>query len=63
MYNKHPRLQGPIKAAAQQRSMLAHMYGIAMPAQMDIECQILSRQRRLPGLPSSNLGLEILTGK
>jgi len=43
--------------------MLAHTYGIAMPAQMDIECQILSRQRRLPGLPSSNLGLEILTGK
>lgn len=100
--------------------MLANTYGIAMPAKMDIECQILSkcvpqpsavqgpdlaspgppttkklrssffhprpslaghpqksltsaplravafprfpRQRRLPGLPSSRLGLEIMTG-
>ena len=41
--------------------MLANTYGIAMPAKMDIESQILSKQRRLPA-PSSRLGLEILTG-
>ena len=41
--------------------MLANTYGIAMPARMDIEAQILARQKRLPGLPSSNFGAEILT--
>lgn len=46
----------------ERRAMLANTYGIAMPAKMDIESQILSKQRRLPGLPSSRLGLEILTG-
>ena len=33
----------------------------SMPARMDIEAQILARQKRLPGLPSSNFGAEILT--
>ena len=42
--------------------MLANTYGIAMPARMDIEAQILAKQRRLPGLPSSRFGLDILTG-
>eukprot|EP00227_Mantoniella_beaufortii_P014178 CAMPEP_0197595644 /NCGR_PEP_ID=MMETSP1326-20131121/23379_1 /TAXON_ID=1155430 /ORGANISM="Genus nov. species nov., Strain RCC2288" /LENGTH=140 /DNA_ID=CAMNT_0043162029 /DNA_START=85 /DNA_END=507 /DNA_ORIENTATION=+ len=64
---KHPveliQEHGPSKAVQEKRAMLANLYGIAMPARMDIESQILSRQRRLPGLPSSRMGLEILTGE
>jgi hypothetical protein len=35
--------QGPTKDVAEKRAMLANLYGIAMPARMDIESQILSR--------------------
>jgi proteasome maturation protein len=38
------------------------MYGIALPARMQIEQQILDRFERLPGVLSSKLGLEALTG-
>ena len=62
---KHPvqiiQEQGPAASALEKRAMLANTYGIAMPARMDIEAQILGRQKRLPGLPSSNFGAEILT--
>jgi|TARA_B110000977_G_scaffold192762_2_gene266737 proteasome maturation protein len=62
---KHPvqliQEQGPGTSAVEKRSMLANTYGIAMPARMDIEAQILGRQKRLPGLPSSNFGQEILS--
>ena len=51
---------GPRGERAEKRAMLANTYGIAMP-RMDIEAQILARQKRLPGLPSSNFGAEILT--
>lgn len=43
--------------------MLQNVYGSALPARMHIEKQILSRVERLPGLPSSRLGLESLTGE
>ena len=56
------RSQGPAAAVMERRQMLANTYGIAMPARMDIEAQILAKQRRLPGLPSSRFGLDILTG-
>ena len=63
---KHPvqliQDNGPTDTLKAKHAMLANTYGIAMPAKMDIECQILSKQRRLPGLPSSRLGLEIMTG-
>lgn len=43
--------------------MLRDLYGLAFPAKMDIERQILGKFGRLPGLPSSKLGLESLTGE
>lgn len=43
--------------------MLRDLYGLAFPAKMDIERQILRRFGRLPGLPSSKMGLESLTGE
>ena len=62
---KHPvqliQEQGPSASAVEKRQMLAKTYGIAMPARMDIERQILGAQKRLPGLPSSNFGQEILS--
>lgn len=45
-----------------QIQMLRDLYGIAAPAKLQIETQILDRFQRLPGLPSSKLGLEALTG-
>ncbi len=39
------------------------LYGVALPARFQIETQILSKFTRLPGLPSSKLGLESLTGE
>ena len=49
-------------AAAEKRHMLANTYGVAMPARMDIEAQYLAKHRRLPGLPSSRFGSEIMSG-
>lgn len=43
--------------------MLRDLYGLAFPAKVDIEKQILGKFGRLPGLPSSRLGLESLTGE
>lgn len=43
--------------------MMRDLYGLAFPAKVDIEKQILSKFGRLPGLPSSRLGLESLTGE
>mmetsp|Transcript_28315 Transcript_28315/g.52136 ORF Transcript_28315/g.52136 Transcript_28315/m.52136 type:complete len:112 (-) Transcript_28315:170-505(-) len=42
--------------------MLKDIYGAALPARMHLENQILSKFHRLPGIPSSNLGLEVLNG-
>ena len=54
--------QGPAAVSAGGARALPNTYGIAMPARMDIEAQITgARQKRLPGLPSSNFGAEILT--
>ena len=49
-------------AAAEKRHMLANTYGVAMPARIDIEAQYLAKHRRLPGLPSSRFGSEIMSG-
>lgn len=43
-------------------SMLRDLYGAAFPARMQIEQQILGKFQRLPGVPSSMLGLESITG-
>ncbi|PIA63492.1 hypothetical protein AQUCO_00201086v1 [Aquilegia coerulea] len=45
-----------------QRSILEKTYGYALPMKMDLERQILARVQRPPGLPSSMLGYEALTG-
>ncbi|GAX76396.1 hypothetical protein CEUSTIGMA_g3841.t1 [Chlamydomonas eustigma] len=50
-------------ASEDQLGALRHLYGIAVPAKLQIETQILSQFGRLPGLPSSKLGLEALTGE
>jgi proteasome maturation protein len=42
--------------------MLSSVYGTALPARMQIEQQLLNRIERLPGLPSSKLGLDSMTG-
>ncbi|KAK9803565.1 hypothetical protein WJX72_000608 [[Myrmecia] bisecta] len=42
--------------------MMRNVYGSALPARLTIEKQILGRVQRLPGIPSSQLGLESLTG-
>ncbi|KIZ02979.1 hypothetical protein MNEG_4981 [Monoraphidium neglectum] len=53
----------PEAAIAGKAQMLRQLYGVALPAKMQIEQQILGRFARLPGaLPSSKLGLESLTG-
>ncbi|MQL82806.1 hypothetical protein Taro_015284 [Colocasia esculenta] len=46
-----------------KRTVMANVYGSAFPLKMDLDRQILSRFQRPPGaLPSSILGLEVLTG-
>ena len=42
--------------------MLANLYGTAFPAKLPIEAQILSMPGRLPGIPSSRLGLDSWCG-
>lgn len=63
---KHPvdNIQKEYKkqAAASQMQMMKDLYGIAAPAKLQIETQILQKFQRLPGMHSSNLGLESLTG-
>uniref|UniRef100_A0A1D1Y7T4 Cyclin-B1-2 n=1 Tax=Anthurium amnicola TaxID=1678845 RepID=A0A1D1Y7T4_9ARAE len=46
-----------------KRTARANLYGTAFPLKMDLDRQIFSRFQRPPGaLPSSTLGLEVLTG-
>jgi proteasome maturation protein len=48
---------------ANKSEMLRQLYGVAAPAKLQIEQQILGRFARLPGnIPSSKLGLEALSG-
>ena len=47
---------------AARMEMLQNVYGSALPARMQIERQLLERVGRLPGIPSSKLGLQSLTG-
>ena len=64
---KHPveaiQLERRQAAGCKQQQMLRDVYGIAMPARMELERQILSKFSRMPGLPSSRLGLEAMTGE
>ena len=39
---------------------MRNLYGSAVPARLAIDEQIIGRTGRLPGIPSSKLGLEIL---
>jgi proteasome maturation protein len=48
--------------AKTKRQLLEQAYGSAFTAKMDIERQILDRNLRLPGLPSSKLSLEAWSG-
>lgn len=54
----HPRQQEQIR-----QDTMRSVYGSALPAKMALERQILGRVQRLPGIESSRLGLESLTGK
>ncbi|KAF8091600.1 hypothetical protein N665_0441s0007 [Sinapis alba] len=48
---------------AMKRRIIGHTYGTALPLQMDMDTQILSRFQRPAGpIPSSMLGLEVYTG-
>ncbi|KAI8476147.1 MAG: proteasome maturation factor UMP1 [Monoraphidium minutum] len=50
-------------AGGNKAAMMRQLYGVAAPAKMQIERQILARFARLPGsVPSARLGLESLTG-
>ncbi|WIA40702.1 hypothetical protein OEZ86_004397 [Tetradesmus obliquus] len=53
----------PPGVPAANPQVLRDLYGLAFPARMAIERQILGKFTRLPGLPSSRLGLESLTGE
>lgn len=55
----HEQGRGAVDA---QTQMLRDLYGAAFPARMAIDQQILGRFGRLPGMASSRLGLEALTG-
>lgn len=63
-----PALRAARARAAQWRereldsklTMLGQVYGAHVPMRKRMEAQIVSRAGRLPGLPSSNLGLEVL---
>ncbi|KAF5841054.1 proteasome maturation factor UMP1 [Dunaliella salina] len=63
---KHPveliQQESKKQASVSQTQMLTNLYGSAVPAKMSIESQILGSFQRLPGLHSSKLGLESLTG-
>ena len=52
-----------LHASSKQLEMMRQVYGTSVPARLEIETQILSRFTRLPGLPSSMLGLESMTGE
>jgi proteasome maturation protein len=61
----HPvqTIQEAGRADGGKPAMLRQLYGVALPARMQIEQQILGRFARLPGgAPTSRLGLESLTG-
>mmetsp|Transcript_9495 Transcript_9495/g.24192 ORF Transcript_9495/g.24192 Transcript_9495/m.24192 type:complete len:137 (+) Transcript_9495:195-605(+) len=62
----HPveAIQANTEATRRENSskMLGKLYGAAVPAKLAIEQQILSRPGRLPGIPSSKLGLASYTG-
>eukprot|EP00270_Netrium_digitus_P011300 TRINITY_DN3588_c0_g1_i1.p1 TRINITY_DN3588_c0_g1~~TRINITY_DN3588_c0_g1_i1.p1 ORF type:complete len:142 (-),score=30.46 TRINITY_DN3588_c0_g1_i1:184-609(-) len=63
----HPVQSAIIQAhrhqAESKKMMIERVYGSALPLQMEIERQMLSRPQRLPGLPSSFTGLQSMTGK
>ncbi len=46
-----------------KQQLQALAYGAAMPMRSQMQQEILSQFHRLPGLPSSHLGLSVLTGR
>ena len=48
---------------ANQKNLLARVYGSHLPMKLHMEQTLLSQFRRCGGLPSSNLGLSIVMGK
>ncbi|RHZ63312.1 hypothetical protein Glove_330g22 [Diversispora epigaea] len=56
--NKWEETQTNLKFTMQKR-----LYGVHAPIRHLMERSIVSKMQRLPALPSSNLGLEILMGK
>ncbi|KAI9208538.1 proteasome maturation factor UMP1 [Polychytrium aggregatum] len=45
-----------------RNTMQRQVFGRHLPVRMQLDKQYLSQLRRMPGLPSSNLGLSILEG-
>lgn len=54
----HPKQQEQTRL-----EMMRSVYGTALPARMALDRQILSRVQRLPGLESSRLGLDAMSGR
>ena len=50
-------------AAQAEAAHVRSTYGAALPIRLATEAAILSQTERLPGLPSSRLGLEAMSGK
>jgi len=63
---KHPiqkeQSENLIRDDANNKAMLARMFGSHLPARITMEQSILSQFRRFPGLRSSLVGLETLMG-
>lgn len=64
-----PYAPSPWRAQWRQReldsklNMLGNVYGAHVPMRKRMDMRIVSACQRMPGLPSSNLGLEILLNK
>jgi len=55
---------GKQAAAEDDFATSRRLYGVALPARLDLERQVAGRSLRLPGLgvPSSRVGLEVVSG-
>ena len=54
--------ENQIKSEREKLRNLSYIYGSSLPFNLLMERSIFSTQCRLPGLPTSYLGLEIATG-
>ena len=60
---RNTNAQGLQRERTDKLDMLRNVYGTAFPLKVQIEEQILNGVQRLPGMPSSRLGAEALSGK